>query len=272
MPRKQVRTTSRGTTSDSTMKTAALLCLDEHMSERSVATSLNICHVSLNRYIKKFKLDRETGSSLPSVGYRPHSKVFNEIHEKQLVNYIKNSADIYFGLSSKEVRKLAFEYTVKQELKIPKNWTRNKEAGVDWFSEFLKRNSSISIRRPEATSLSRAMNFNKVNVKNCMDKYQSVLLKYKFEGQDIYNLDETGITTVQRTEKVVASRGKKQIGAITSAERGTLVTMCLAVNDLGNFIPPMFIFPRVNYKDYFVRGGPSGCVGVANKSGWMQGN
>lgn len=269
MPRKRVRTTSRGTTSDSTMKTAALLCLDEHMSERSVATSLNICHVSLNRYIKKFKLHRETGSSLPSVGYRPHSKVFNEIHEKQLVNYIKNSADMYFGLSPKEVRKLAFEYAVKLELKIPKNWTQNKEAGVDWFSEFLKRNSSISIRRPEATSLSRAMNFNKVNVKNFMDKYQSVLLKYKFEGQDIYNLDETGITTVQRTEKIVASRGKKQIGAITSAERGTLVTMCLAVNAIGNFIPPMFVFPRVNYKDYFVRGGPSGCVGVANKSGWM---
>jgi len=100
MPRKRVRTTSRGTTSDSTMKTAALLCLDEHMSERSVATSLNICHVSLNRYIKKFKLHRETGSSLPSVGYRPHSKVFNEIHEKQLVNYIKKLSRYVFWFKS----------------------------------------------------------------------------------------------------------------------------------------------------------------------------
>jgi len=254
------------------MKTAALLCLDEHMSERSVATSLNICHVSLNRYIKKFKLHRETGSSLLSVGYQSHSKVFNYIREKQLVDYIKNSADMYFGLNPKEVRKLTFEFAVKLELKVPMNWTNNKEAGVDWFSAFLKRNSSISIRRPEATSLSRAMNFNMVNVKHFMDKYQSFLLKYKFEGQDIYNLDETGITTVQRTEKVVASRGKKQIGAITSAKRGTLVTMCLAVNAIGNFIPPMFVFSRVNYKDYFVRGGPSGCVGVANNSGWMQGN
>lgn len=105
-----------------------------------------------------------------------------------------------------------------------------------------------------------------------MDKYQSVLLKYKFEGQDIYNLDETGIITVQKTEIVVAACGKKQVGAITSAERGTSVTMCLAVNAIGNCIPPMFVFPRVNYKDYFVRGGPPGCVGVVNKSGWMQGN
>jgi len=34
----------------------------------------------------------------------------------------------------------------------------------------------------------------------------------------------------------------------------------------------MFIFPRVNYKDHFIRGGPPGCVGKSNKSGWMQGD
>lgn len=65
---------------------------------------------------------------------------------------------------------------------------------------------------------------------------------------------------------------KKQVGAITSSERGTLVTMCLAVSAVGNTIPPMFVFPRVNYKDYFIRGGPPGCVGTSNKSGWMQGD
>ncbi|KAF0765830.1 DDE-1 domain-containing protein [Aphis craccivora] len=85
-------------------------------------------------------------------------------------------------------------------------------------------------------------------------------------------VDETGITTVQNPFKIVAQKGKKQIGAITSAERGTLVTMtCLAVSAVGNAIPPMFIFPRVNFKDHFIRGGPPGCIGTSNKSGWMQG-
>jgi len=72
--------------------------------------------------------------------------------------------------------------------------------------------------------------------------------------------------------KIVAQRGKKQVDAITSVERGTLVTMCLAVNAVGNLIPPMFIFPMVNYKDHFIRGGPPGCVGTSNKSRWMQGS
>jgi len=119
--------------------------------------------------------------------------------------------------------------------------------------------------------LARAINFNPVNVNMFMDKYDSQLNKYKFEAHQIFNLDETGITTVQNPGKVVAQKGKKQIGAITSAERGTLVTMCLAVNAVGNAIPPMFIFPRVNYKDHFIRGGPPGCGGTSNKSGWMQG-
>ena len=34
-------------------------------------------------------------------------------------------------------------------------------------------------------------------------------------------------------------------------------------------MPPMFIFPRVNYRDNFVNGGPVGCVGTAHPSGWM---
>lgn len=111
------------------------------------------------------------------------------------------------------------------------------------------------------------MNFNPSSVKLFMDKYESVMLKHKFEAQHIYNLDETGITTVQNTEKVVSHKGKKQIGAITSGERGTLVTMCLAVNATDNFIPPMFIFPRINYKDFFIKSGPTGCIGAVNKSG-----
>ena len=57
---------------------------------------------------------------------------------------------------------------------------------------------------------------------------------------------------------------------MTSAERGTLVTMAFAVSAQGNSIPPQFIFPRKNYKDHFVRDGPPGCIGTASGSGWMQ--
>lgn len=61
-----------------------------------------------------------------------------------------------------------------------------------------------------------------------------------------------------------------QIGAMTSGERGSLVTVAVAVNATGNAIPPFFVFPRKRYQAHFVRDGPNGCVGVGNGSGWMK--
>ncbi|XP_065319224.1 uncharacterized protein LOC135927197 [Gordionus sp. m RMFG-2023] len=82
-------------------------------------------------------------------------------------------------------------------------------------------------------------------------------------------MDETGLTTVQKPAKVLAMKGQKQVGAITSGERGTLMTLAIAVNALGNLIPPMFIYPRKKYYDHFLRDGPLGAIGISNGSGWM---
>lgn len=58
--------------------------------------------------------------------------------------------------------------------------------------------------------------------------------------------------------------GKKQVGSVTSAERGELVTVVCAVNAAGNAIPPMFIFPRMRYKDRFMVGAPAGTQYLEN--------
>lgn len=54
------------------------------------------------------------------------------------------------------------------------------------------------------------------------NNYTSVLNKHKIEAKDIWNVDESGITTVQKPDRIIARRGEKQVSAMTSAERGTL--------------------------------------------------
>ncbi|XP_065315310.1 uncharacterized protein LOC135924190 [Gordionus sp. m RMFG-2023] len=159
---------------------------------------------------------------------------------------------------------------VNMKKKFPKSWKDNSMAGHDWYLGFMSRNPTLSLRSPETTSMARATGFNEENVLYFFDLYKRILDEHKLECMAIYNMGETGLTTVQTPSKIIAQKGQKQVGSITSAERGTLITLALAVNAIGHTIPPMFPFPRKKYYDYFVRDGPSGSIGVSNGSGWMQ--
>ena len=60
-------------------------------------------------------------------------------------------------------------------------------------------------------------------------------------------MNETGVTTVRKPDKIIGRRGTKQIGAITSAERGTLISVAGTVSASGNSISSYFAFPRVKF-------------------------
>lgn len=52
----------------------------------------------------------------------------------------------------------------------------------------------------------------------------------------IFNLDETGTVTVQKSAKALVTKGVKQVSKVTSGEKGTLVT-CVIVSAAGNHLP-----------------------------------
>jgi hypothetical protein len=260
------RKTNRSATSAEQLLIAAEAVRQTGRSIRNVANEYEINFMKLHRFCRK----RAVMSVTPVFRQQHNRQVFTRDQESELAAYLETAAKLYYGLSPNEVRKLAYQYATKNNTKCPMKWSESEQAGVDWFTSFIRRNSTLSIRTPEATSLSRATSFNRANVGVFFNNLAEVLDKYKFQPQDIYNIDETGITTVQKPQKIIARRGTKQVGAVTSAERGTLVTMCLAVSAIGNCVPPMFIFPRVNFRDHFIRDGPTGCIGSANPSGWMK--
>lgn len=75
---------------------------------------------------------------------------------------------------------------------------------------------------------------------------EALIKQYNFKPEKTYNVDETGITTVpDKPSGVLALRGKKQVGSLSSAERGTLVTAEICMNAAGGFMPTMFVFPRI---------------------------
>ncbi|KAJ8930221.1 hypothetical protein NQ314_016999 [Rhamnusium bicolor] len=179
------------------------------------------------------------------------------------------AAKMHYGLNLANVKKLACEYAITNKKKYPSQWDKKKEAGDNWLRCFRNRHSaSLSLRKPEGTSLARSMSFNKETVEAFFKAYKSALAKGKFEPSRIYNVDETGITTVQHPPKILAPKGVKQIGGMTSAEKGVLVTMICCINAAGNTVPPLFVFPRANFKNHMLKGASVRAIGAANKSGW----
>jgi hypothetical protein len=77
----------------------------------------------------------------------------------------------------------------------------------------------------------------------------------------VYNLDETGISIVVRLQTFVAQLGTQQVGQVVSGDQGTVITVCMIVNTVGNAIPPVFVFLRARFNYTMLFGAPPGSLG-----------
>lgn len=129
---------------------------------------------------------------------------------------------------------------------------------------------NFSLRKPESTSIARLMGFNRQSVSNFFNALKELKTTYNFQPNQIYNVDETGVSTVAtKNPRIITPKGKRRVIKISSAERGTNVTAVCAMNASGTFIPPFLIFPRVRMQPAYMNNTPAGFIGVAHETGWM---
>lgn len=264
MPRFYKRKSNKGLTPRRVMEEAVQYVRDG-ASTRDAARKFGIPRTTLRNNIKKAAAD-EQASLEPNY---LHSMIFTHEQETSFSEYLKTCSQMFHGLTQTSARTLAYEMATVNKIPCPDSWKKNGAAGQDWMKGFLKRHPSLSLRLPEATSLSRALSFNRHNVKIFFDNLQAQMKVLKVSGKQIYNLDETGLTTVQKSPKVIASKGTKQVGQITSRERGELVTLCGIVSATGQSIPPVYIFPRKKFSEFFMSGAPESSLGLTSSNGWM---
>ena len=126
----------------------------------------------------------------------------------------------------------------------------------------MKRHPEILLCLPEATSLARASGFNKNQINAFCNLLTKTVEENNIYANHIYNMDESGISVVQKMTKILAKKGKRQIGSITSTERGQTVTItCICSNNAaGSFVPPGFIFSRVRMNPDLTDGAPPGSM------------
>lgn len=117
------------------------------------------------------------------------------------------------------------------------------------------------------------MDFNRIQVNQFYDNLQSLYDEYKFKPSQIFNMDESGINTVQKKiPKVITIKGKKLVGKIVSAERAQTITLVCAMSATGSYVPPAFIFPRKRIKGYLLNNAPSGSIWMVSDSEFINTN
>lgn len=164
-----------------------------------------------------------------------YKSTFNEELETELVQHIKKMETMFFGLSTEDVRKLAFQ--IAEARQIPHRFSREeKMAGWTWLTGFRQRNPTISLRSPESTSAARARAFNREQICKYFTLLSKVLDEHNFLPNDIWNVDEAGITTVpSKNIKILATKGRKQVGVLSSAERGQHLSIVCCMNAAGRY-------------------------------------
>lgn len=125
-----------------TIKNALHRIFEGGWSVKRAASEFNIPRTTLRRYVAKYnqmevdvdfaRIDEE-GALRLTPNYDVN-RVFSDAEENKLTDYLKNMANLHYGLSPKQVRFFAYELAVAYNKKIPNAWITNKCAGKKWFT------------------------------------------------------------------------------------------------------------------------------------------
>lgn len=202
--------------------------IESGMSKRSVAKEMGINEATLRKRLKSNNIPRSLGRfncDIPA-----HM-------ENQLAQQVRDLDDRFYGITKKTLQIAAFKFAEGNN--IQHRFNRDKKiAGESWVNGFCQRHK-ITLRQPEKCSMGRIMGFNKIQVERFFKNLRTLYEKRQYSPNSIYNMDETGLSTVpNKLPKVMTQKGKKLVGKVASAERGQLVTAVCCMSAGGTYVPP----------------------------------
>ena len=150
--RTYTRKTTMGTFEETAMREAVEL-VRQGMSLRKAGKAKAVAHQTLARYVKK--QEQHPGKE---IRMRPNYECrmfFDAEQEKAIADYLVASSNMFYGITTKECRRLAYEMCVVNSIACPTKWADEMAAGIYWYNGFMKRHPRLSLRTPEGCSLAK---------------------------------------------------------------------------------------------------------------------
>jgi hypothetical protein len=135
----------------------------------------------------------------------------------------------------------------------------------------MKRNTNLSLRKPEGLSRARAEGLNSAEVAAYFNLPATVLEEHDLldKPHKVCNTDESGFPLKNRPQKIVSAKGKREDVSVTNVERGENVTVVACFSAAGTYVPPVIIFEGIRKSPQFQDGQPPGSVVGMSYSGWI---
>jgi len=218
---------------DESMKAAVVSVVNETLGLREASRVCNIPVETIRRRVNRSV----------RMGCKPGPTTVLTDEEDKLVSYLISMADMGNGIKRDTVMEMAFMIAEKTHKDHP--FTDGK-AGRAWFEGFLRRHPKLTIRSPQALLYNRAICANRETVDEFFGKLGSIYGRLDLISKPmlIFNCDETDISIVHKPGKVLAELGRRNVYAVTSAEREKAHTILSCVSASRYVLPPMMIYPR----------------------------
>ena len=201
--------------------------------------------LSLNKAAKIYGIPYATlGDKIR--GRRPITSIPRRLmsHEEEgrLAQWIVGMSRRGFGQTREDICQKAFKIMLNRP---GADATTIKQPSRQWLKNYMKNHPELSVRTPLALGKERAlvsreslsMWFNEM--KEYMD---SVDISILVSPDRLFNADETGFSLCPKGKKVVACKGDKHVYSLSSNTK-TNITVVVCTSAIGNFLPPMMIFP-----------------------------
>ncbi|KAF7352031.1 hypothetical protein MVEN_01165400 [Mycena venus] len=232
--------------------------LGKPKSIRAIAESHKVSYGTLHRHIHGGRGIREANQEKQKV---------SPVQEWSLVQFILESADRGFPLNHAQIRQAA-------------NAVRESTLGTGcelvsdkWVFAFLDRHhDALRTFWSKALDTQRARSLNPEAVKSWVDLVQKWIVDKGVSPDRIYGMDESGYPTgYTGKERVVGARGTKTQHKQGGASRQNITALVTIRGDGKMVVPPMVIFPGVNYQTAWNNGNTINAFIAKSINGWTNG-
>ena len=173
-----------------------------------------------------------------------------------------------FPFSDDQLCTLAYELAARTNR--PGFSPTKKKAGRAWRKGFMCRKPHLRKKNAQNLSAARAMAANPVQV----DKFFELLKQWvraweiEFKPNNMWNVDETGISDVPKERRVIGISGECVFQTVAD-EKGITTTVVTFVSAGGLHVPPMIIFKAGKVKNIWREAAPSGYTVQRSDSGYI---